>query len=54
MGMVNSDDVHDSIYASQYVVHEDYNSNGKNNNDIALLELQEEAPLSGKLLNYNL
>lgn len=54
MGMLNSDEEHDSIFAINYVVHENYNSNGKGNNDIALLELQKEAPLSGKLLNYNL
>jgi Trypsin len=46
MGMLNSKEEHVTIYANG-VVHEKYNSSGKVNNDIALLELQKEAPFSG-------
>jgi Trypsin len=54
MGMVNTDQKRVTLTAILSVVHENYNSNGKNNNDIALLMLNEDAQLGGKLLNYNL
>jgi Trypsin len=48
MGVRNIAEKHDSISAIQFLVHEKYNSNGKQNNDIALLELETDAKLSGK------
>jgi len=53
MGKINSLEERVINYATRSSVHEQYDTNGKGNNDIAVLELEEVVQISGKLQRFH-
>jgi hypothetical protein len=49
MGKINSVEERVINYGTGTKVHEQYNTNGKGNNDIALIKLEKDAPMTGTL-----